>query len=94
MAKRKQEEYQESLKWPNLFANVEAVQLLVSRPEWKLLVEDCQAWVERLSYKLAHNVPTTEEAERLQVWDRGLMAGLERIVDLEQDAKDWKDQHK
>lgn len=57
---------------------------------WKLVVADLEALRDELTANIVRNVPITEQADREQAFMRGQIAGVERIIDLEQDIKDWR----
>lgn len=93
MARRKRQ-IQESLRWPNAFANPEALQLLVAREEWKLLVKDLALLHQDLSYRLGHEIVVSMEQAAQQNFQRGQLAGIERIIEFEQELSEWREDHK
>jgi len=83
----------ESIRWPQLFRDPEAVDLLYLGQAFPRLVEDCRVRVADLRHKIVHNVPTSDEAVAIQNFQRGQIAALEDIIGLEQEVKEWKEQH-
>lgn len=59
-----------------------------------MLLEDCQAKAEELSYKIAHNIPENEMAEKQMNYYRGRLSVFEDLLGLAQELKEWKEAHK
>jgi len=83
-----------SSRWPLLFRDPEAAGLLFQGQAWANLLADCQAKAEDLRYKIIHNVPSTEDARVIQIFQRGQVAILEDIIGLETELKEWRAQRK
>jgi hypothetical protein len=94
VAKRKnQQQLIESFRWPTLFQDPEAVDLLFLGQAFPKLVEDCRRKAEDLRHKIVHKIPTTDEAVAIQNFERGQIAALEDIIGLKQELKEWKENH-
>ena len=91
--RRNQNQPLESIRWPQLFQDPEAVDLLFLGQAFPRLVEDCRVRAEDLRHKIVHKVPTSDEAVAIQNFQRGQIAALEDIIGLEQEVKEWKEQH-
>ena len=76
----------DSLRWPKLFANLEAAQAAVQSQGFSLILEDLQALRETLEYDVIHTTNTME----LTNFYRGQIAVLERLRDLPTELAEWK----
>ena len=95
MPRRKGESIPESLRWPTAFGDVVAMQYLVTQVKgWKNVVEDLRKFHRNLEHKIAHEVPNSAEKAMEQNFERGLLAGIERIVELEEEFNEWVKEHK
>ena len=61
---------------------------------WKQVVADLAVLREELTNKVVRNLPITPEADREQCFYRGQIAGIERIIELEQEIKEWRAERK
>lgn len=75
----------DSLRWPNLFADVEQAQSLVQHPAFPRLLADLASLRVALEFDVVHNTPTME----LTNFCRGQIAVLERMRDLPEELKEW-----
>jgi len=91
---QRQQPTQESYRWRKSFADVEGCQLLVSQRGWANLLEDLKQLHRELSYKVVHEVPQTVERMAEQNFDRGLLSGIERVIDFEEELQAWREQTK
>lgn len=89
MARRKAQ-IPDSLRWPRLFREPEQAVLLFQQTAWVKLVEDCRLKLEALTDRL-HNVPLTEQDDRMQLVERGRISVLKDIVGLEQELKEFQE---
>ena len=74
--------------WPKLLApdQVEAEQLLVDQPGYKLLQAEWADQLADLSYRLEHSAKTMEEVNFL----RGQLAAIRTNIGFEEDLAEWK----
>ena len=49
---------------------------------------------EELSYRLAHEVVTNMDMAAEQNSLRGILNGIERVIEFEEDLKEWREQNK
>ena len=91
---RKAELTQESLRWPNAFRDVEASASLVGQRGWLNLLADLRQLHAELNYKIVHELKPTREGEAEQNFQRGQVAILERLLEFEEELKEWRESHK
>ena len=80
----------DSRRWPTLFADLEACQSLVQQPGFQKMLEDLEELRLALEYDVIHNTPTMELTNFL----RGQIAVLERLRDLPEDLREWRETHR
>jgi hypothetical protein len=97
MAKRKDSnpvDPTSSLRWPNLFKEIEVAEVLVVRPEWAVLLADLRLLASEAGDFILHNVPTTDAATAEQNFFRGKIAAFEDLLGLAEEVREWKEKHK
>lgn len=57
-------------------------------------MEDLKEVAENLSYRLAHEVVVSMEQAAEQNSLRGILSGIERITEFEEDLKSWREENK
>ena len=85
---------QESLRWPNVFAQPEAAQSLVANRGWQLVLLDLKKLHEDASYKIVHEIRPTPDGQAEQNFQRGQVAMLERLLEFEEELKEWLENRK
>lgn len=81
---------QESLRWPNLFSNLDQAQSLVGNPAWSKLSSDLDVLRVGLEYRLIHDLKSMEEIN----FFRGQIAILENLLGLPAELAEWKQSHR
>ena len=94
MARRKESNPNQSLRWPSLFADPEKAESLFSAEGWKELLADLRAKNEESSDEIVHNVPYTPEQIAVQNVQRGACLVMEDLLGLEEEYRKWKKEQK
>lgn len=80
----------DSVRWPSLFADLEAAQSLVQSKGFLRMQADLEVLRQALEYDVIHNTTTME----LTNFCRGQIAVLERLRDLPDDLHAWRETHR
>jgi hypothetical protein len=84
----------ESYRWPLAFAKSEICHVGVDGDFWKLVEADLSKLHRELSHQVVHEVPHTLEQLAQQNFQRGVISGIERILEFREELKDWRETHK
>ena len=80
-----------SKRWPNLFANEQAVEALVHSPEWAVVLADLRDKVAVHSYDIVHGLPKNSVDEAEQNFMRGKVSAFEDLIGLAEEYREWKE---
>lgn len=96
MARRKAAERStlESFRWPESFRDPEGSQSLVAHRGWAHLVADLTAVREQYSREILYTIPINMEQEAQLNFKRGVVSGIERILEFEEELKEWRAERK
>ena len=94
MPRHKDHSQSQSLRWPQLFKDPEAVESLLSVEGWKVLLADLRDRKEALSEGIVHDIPHSQENMATQNFDRGCVSVVEDLLGLEEEYRNWKEQTK
>lgn len=84
----------ESLRWPNAFANLEAMQSLAQHRGWAHLLADLRELHQQLSHRIVHEIHPTPEGQAEQNFMRGEIIVCERLLEFEEEMKEWQESSK
>lgn len=94
MARRKDSNPNQSLRWPVLFKDPDKAESLFSAEGWNQLLADLRGRKQELSDGIVHDIPHTPENVALQNFDRGCCSVAEDLLGLEEEYRKWKEQTK
>jgi len=88
---RRTESTPESLRWPIAFAKLEESQSLVQQKGWLNLLADLRALHQEISRRIVHEIRPGEEGQAEQNYQRGQIGMLERLLEFEEELREWKE---